>query len=407
MWKIIEGKLLRLRYLVLVAGLVACGGALSTHTAGGESHFLRQCNQRCGDDLECVSGVCTRGCLVAEGGCGDLAPGAVCTDASIEPGAIAVCDVSCESNSQCAALGEGFECEGGFCRGPALLGGWDPSSAGSSNAGATSSAGSAGQASGRSPGVYRPPTCGGGLGAGTPCPDGLLCRTDPRSALGTDPTSLCVEEYLSNRCSPEATGECGDGFECVDLRFCAADRVNCWSPWTCDIDFPSCPYGYARSRIDVENGMAFCGGPCVPITRCGCSSDQECPGAMCDLLAGDCVALLPWQPPPECSLPYEPGPCDPSGPVFVAIDGVCVEQPSCGINANNFATLEECLAVCEGRPHALPCPEGRAAQPFCPACGVVGGCPDAFLGCAQTCTDSAECEFGACIDGICQQGFCI
>ncbi|HKY35797.1 MAG TPA: hypothetical protein VJN18_07660 [Polyangiaceae bacterium] len=143
MWKNIERKLFRLRYLVLVVGLVACGGAFGTHTAGGESHFLRQCSEKCGDGLECVSGVCTRGCLVAEGGCGDLAPGAVCTAASIEPGAIAVCDVSCDADRHCAALGAGFSCAGGFCRGPALLGGGPSNHAGSSNAG-SSNAGSSG-----------------------------------------------------------------------------------------------------------------------------------------------------------------------------------------------------------------------------------------------------------------------
>jgi hypothetical protein len=422
MWKSIEHKLFRLRYLVLVVALVACGGALGTHTAGGESHFLRQCSQNCGDGLECVSGVCTRGCLVAEGGCGDLAPGAICTDASIEPGAIAVCDVSCEGDSSCAALGADFSCADGFCRGPALLGGGTSNNAGSSNAGSgsssagtssagASSAGSAGQASGGSGRVFRTPPCSG-FGTGTPCPAGFVCHTDPRTALGTDPTYLCAQEYRSEVCSPVADGECGDGFECVDEGnggTCAADRVNCWSSWGCPNLPAACPYGYALSRTGVQDGFAQCTGPCVPITRCGCSSDQECPdGAVCDVLAGDCVALLPWQPPPQCALPFDFGLCDDYLRVFAAVDGVCTEQRygGCEGNDNRFSTLEACLAVCEGRPDAHPCPEGRAAQSFCPACGVVGGCQDAFMGCGQTCSDSAECDFGTCSDGICQAGMC-
>src|SRR5690349_1946365 len=112
--------IVRWRHLMLGLWLAACGGALGQRTAGGESHFLRQCEDDCGPGLECVSGVCTRGCLVGEDECSDLDSEAECTDASIEPGALAVCDVSCSSAIDCANLGGAFVCQDGFCRGPVL-----------------------------------------------------------------------------------------------------------------------------------------------------------------------------------------------------------------------------------------------------------------------------------------------
>jgi hypothetical protein len=76
---------------------------------------LRHCFEGCGS-LECVSDICTRSCRVDGGSCADLSPQARCTNTSVEPGAIAVCDLSCSGAADCGALGEGFACDGGFCR---------------------------------------------------------------------------------------------------------------------------------------------------------------------------------------------------------------------------------------------------------------------------------------------------
>ena len=77
----------------IVVGLFwGCGGSLGSET-GGESHFLIYCDDSCGAGLSCISGVCTRGCVVDEDSCADLHPEAECTDASIEPGEVAVCDL--------------------------------------------------------------------------------------------------------------------------------------------------------------------------------------------------------------------------------------------------------------------------------------------------------------------------
>jgi hypothetical protein len=109
------------RGLLGLALAVGCGGATSaTPVVGGETHFLRSCSESCGDGLACIGGICTRSCLVAEASCDDLATGATCTAASVEPGAVAVCDLACAGAGDCSALGSGYACDAGFCRAPAL-----------------------------------------------------------------------------------------------------------------------------------------------------------------------------------------------------------------------------------------------------------------------------------------------
>lgn len=107
---------LRLRHAVLALVVVACGGTVGKRTAGGESHFLEACPNDCGPGLECISGVCTRSCLIERSNCSDLAPGAMCTNQSIEPGSVAVCDLGCERDRDCDVLGRDFRCPAGFCR---------------------------------------------------------------------------------------------------------------------------------------------------------------------------------------------------------------------------------------------------------------------------------------------------
>jgi hypothetical protein len=109
------------RGLLGLALAVGCGGATSaTPVVGGETHFLRSCSESCDDGLACIGGICTRSCLVAEASCDDLATGATCTAASVEPGAVAVCDLACAGAGDCSALGSGYACDAGFCRAPAL-----------------------------------------------------------------------------------------------------------------------------------------------------------------------------------------------------------------------------------------------------------------------------------------------
>jgi len=105
-----------LRYVLFGVLVFGCGGVAGGPSTGGESHFLEYCQSSCAAGLDCISGVCTRGCLVEASSCGDLPGSAQCTADSIEPGAVAVCDVDCRGDAQCAALGADHRCVGGFCR---------------------------------------------------------------------------------------------------------------------------------------------------------------------------------------------------------------------------------------------------------------------------------------------------
>jgi hypothetical protein len=414
--------------------LVACGGVVGKPNSGGESHFLRHCQTTCAAGLECISGLCTRACLVGQDSCEDLASDASCTDRSIEPGAVAVCDLECASNRGCSALGEGFICEDGFCRGPAL--GNDPlpnePTAGAGGGPAIDEACVAATNAGCDPDevcattcepgltddcatecvrVYKPSPCSG-PGA-VPCPASMMCFPDPRTQDASEPLGLCMEGTVSSVCEVGAPDSCGDGFECLFVPersggACVPERVNCWSPWTCEAEPPPCPYGFARSRHGVTGDTASCFGLCVPIDTCGCSSDDQCPeNAICDRASGSCAALE-WKPPALCSMPFDPGPCDAAMPRFAAVNGVCQGQVygGCGGNDNNFTTMEECMATCEGRPLVNPCPSDRVAASMCVECGP--GCVRSIDGCAERCDTGEDCAApgASCIDGLCEPVYC-
>jgi hypothetical protein len=106
-----------LRWLLAGVLAIGCGGATGNGQSTGESHFLDYCASSCSGGLDCISGICTRGCLVGDAQCGALNPNATCTNESVEPGSVAVCDVACQSTSDCAALGAEHECMAGYCRG--------------------------------------------------------------------------------------------------------------------------------------------------------------------------------------------------------------------------------------------------------------------------------------------------
>lgn len=114
-WKWIGASGLWTFALAVLAG--ACGGTTAnTPSLGSESHFLARCEGSCAAGLDCIGGICTRACLTASSSCTDLSPGASCTDQSVEPGAVAVCDVGCSALGDCAQLGDGYSCVDSFCR---------------------------------------------------------------------------------------------------------------------------------------------------------------------------------------------------------------------------------------------------------------------------------------------------
>jgi hypothetical protein len=105
------------RVLAIAALAGACGGTTaSPPSVGSESHFLAQCDATCADGLDCIGGICTRACLTSASDCSDLGANATCTDQSVEPGEVAVCDVGCSGTPDCQQLGSEYDCEGAFCR---------------------------------------------------------------------------------------------------------------------------------------------------------------------------------------------------------------------------------------------------------------------------------------------------
>ena len=204
--------------LVLGVVLWACGGSVGG-SSGGESHFLILCEAACGSGLSCISGVCTRSCLVGKSDCSDLSPDATCTDQSIEPGEVAVCDVACEAKADCANLGAGFDCEGGFCRGASSL---DSSAlatgSGGSSSGTVSSSSTGGSGSGDG-GASTAMSVGGPIpvpGPGPSCQ--RLFQEYPDESMFADPMGCgqCVCDDGDVECTEEACEIGVPVFECPD-----------------------------------------------------------------------------------------------------------------------------------------------------------------------------------------------
>jgi len=177
---------------------------------GSESHFLAYCEQGCGPGLDCIGGICTRPCLTDRAGCSDLAANADCTNQSVEPGEVAVCDVSCAGAGGCAALGADYACDQGYCRqasGSGVSGDCYPV------------------------GRY---AVGPGEAEDKPCCPGLTqLPTLVESNVNDEPTPSCVQEPL-HRYFSCIQGSCGDGI-CEDAE----------APCGCGVD---CPDSNWRTR---------------------------------------------------------------------------------------------------------------------------------------------------------------
>jgi len=108
---------------LLALVFASLGGCTSQEfdPTGGETHFLRLCDDQgdaCGDTLSCVCGVCTVACE-DEKACAGLA-GAMCLaqrGSSCEATeGTQVCEVACSADPDCTVVSAHHRCEDGACR---------------------------------------------------------------------------------------------------------------------------------------------------------------------------------------------------------------------------------------------------------------------------------------------------
>jgi hypothetical protein len=231
--------------------VAACGGVVGGPNVGGESHFLLHCGDGCGPGLECVADVCTRACRIESGDCTDLSKGAKCTNDSIEPGSLAVCDVACESSTECESLGVGFTCDSGFCRGPIPV---EPGSGGGSAGSTSGGSNSGGSAS-------------GGSGSGPEVP---AARCLQPFDVGPCKASAHVYAFEDGACVPKTYGGCQGN----DNRFYTLEE--CLSACEGRPSIAPCPEGRVAQRICIACGPAG-----------GCAEQQVLCAQPCDELAPD------------------------------------------------------------------------------------------------------------------------
>lgn len=364
-------KLLRgLRGGLVATLLVACGGSLGGAQTSGESHFLRRCDDSCLGGLSCIANVCTRSCLVGKSSCGDLASAATCTDQSIEPGAVAVCDQACTQTSDCAALGRSFACDDGFCRGPKDSGG-----GGRGGAGPGSSGGSGGGAG------------AGSSGAGTgilvmECPEGVT--SDPITIFRTRFRGdvLDVEAGHGGGCAPHEYSLCYEpGFlETYPVRtglrlIHKAHNDACDAYLTKVLQFDLTPlagaytasYGQTSGIISTNFGIYSFGTP-------SCEARSQAAASQVELAVAWAQAALPTQPDPICQMESE---CK-----WVSNGTSCSIGCGAFVGDSRASTLAEGLAAIESavcRDYAEKCPPlpDIACQPRPPLTCKAGNCTDA------------------------------
>jgi hypothetical protein len=285
-----DSKGRRFSWCYAVAGLwvAACGGALGQTTVGGESHFLRHCGDGCGEGLECISDICTRSCRIDDvSSCEDLASAARCTNTSIEPGVIAVCDQSCAGDADCSARGAGFSCEAGYCRGPALSGPPKPpvGEAGQSSGGTPMSSGGTPMSSGGTGSAGMGGSSPGAGGSGPPLPAACSLPFEGGDCDGSFP----VFAFVDGACQPRIYGGCGGN----ENRFYSIEE--CLSTCEQRPSVNACPDGRVEREICVACGLGpggcdetltVCAQPCDAETECE-SRSYSCHLGVCQL--GGCI----------------------------------------------------------------------------------------------------------------------
>ena len=208
-------------FATAIFGAPGCSDNARRANNGGnsETHFLRSCSGTCDGGLTCLCGVCTRACDAANT-CSPLASAAQCM--ACEGVSASVCDVTCQGNAECSALGAGFRCLGGRCR-EAEQG------TGGNGSGGSSSVGTGGTAA--------------------------LCNGTPtENPVRVPPTQLDADQVAL---TATIVGSC--------LSDDGVDR-NSAHIWEADL---GTPYFFMRTAQQAE---------CLVNARCGCAAVRHCLG---------------------------------------------------------------------------------------------------------------------------------
>lgn len=105
---------LRTALVWIIASLTISCAVAHEERLGGESHFLRACEESCADDFRCLAGVCTISCE-SDKTCASIHNAVRCPDPSgIEM--VRTCELTCASDAQCASAAVGLVCAAGVCR---------------------------------------------------------------------------------------------------------------------------------------------------------------------------------------------------------------------------------------------------------------------------------------------------
>lgn len=325
-----------MKWLVLGFGMLclcACsndGGA----QAGSQTHFLSQCDDSCARPYSCICGVCTKPCSSAAA-CSDASSGAMCL--APVPGSAAgscsassnVCDLGCQVNADCSALGASgdgagsFACDQGRCREVS-----GSASSGGAPAGGTSAAsGSGGSAA------------GGRSGAGGNVSGGSGGTTQSNAGVGAQDAGAI------------SGGQCTAASDCVlvPTGCCGACE-----PTESDLEAVLASDRNAANLRNCPGGPPDCA-PCPPAVY-----DPERPVVRAACMAGRCTVVdLREQPESAC---MGDGECHLAD---VGCCGSCGPDPSGWIALSSVAS-DPYAPVCDPIPPCLPC-NSMNAQPsvFC------------------------------------------
>ncbi|HMI92121.1 MAG TPA: hypothetical protein VK509_12185 [Polyangiales bacterium] len=313
-----------MKRLILALGLLcACSKAREPET-GSQTHFLNDCDVSCPAPYSCLCGVCTLACSDADQ-CSDAPGAAVCVAPESKAGSCSeakLCDVECERNADCSAVGPQFSCEAGRCR--------------ETSTGTGGSGGSGGNAGGSAAGR------GGQGGSGGSAQGGASGGTAQGGASG------------GSGQGGASGGSCNDSEDCVLIaKGCCAACV------ATKIDVEAVPSSRraAETELNCPGGPPACG-PCPPAAH-----DPEHAIVRAACVSGQCTVIdLREETETECSND------DDCNLAQQGCCGSCGGDPS-GWLAVSSGTTDPYPLTCDPIPPCVPCSEPDMPEPFCAADG--------------------------------------